>query len=77
MGILSTLITLPITGPMKGSLWTARKIHEAAEQQFLDPASIRAELTRLESLLLAGEISDDVYDAAEFDLLKRLQAASK
>lgn len=73
MGLLRTLVTLPVAGPLQGSLWIARKIHEAAEQELNDPAAIRRALARLEQQLLAGEISEEAYDTVELELLQRLQ----
>lgn len=75
MGLLRALVSLPVAGPLKGSLWVARKVHEAAEQQVNDPGTIRRELRRLETALLAGEISEEVYDEAELALLARLREA--
>lgn len=77
MGLVSRLLTLPVTAPVSGSLWVTRKIHEAAERDFNDPAAIRAQLSRLEAQLLAGEISEDAYDDAELDLLLRLKEAQR
>lgn len=73
MGLLRSLVTLPVAGPLKGSVWVARKIHEAAEQQFNDPGAIRRELRRLEAALMAGDISEEAYDDAELRLLTRLK----
>ncbi|MEL6644563.1 MAG: gas vesicle protein GvpG [Pseudomonadota bacterium] len=73
MGVLSRLVTLPVAGPLTGSLWLARKIHETAEEELNDPARIRAELARLEADLLSGRITEDAYDAAETTLLMRLR----
>ena len=39
-----------------------------------NPASIRKALASLEQQLLAGEISEEAYDAAETELLLRLKA---
>lgn len=75
MGLLRTLVSLPVAGPVKGTLWLAGKVQEAAEQEFNNPGSIRKELVALESQLLAGEISEDAYDVAETALLIRLKAA--
>ncbi len=75
MGILTSLLGLPVSGPMKGSLWVARKIHEATEQKMNDPGEIRRELERLEQALLSGEISEETYDTAETALLARLRDA--
>mgnify|MGYP001798348370 CR=1 FL=1 len=73
MGLVARLVTLPVSAPIRGSLWLARKVHEAAAQEFYDPGAIRAKLARLEAQLLAGEISEDAYDAAELALLERLK----
>lgn len=73
MGLFGTILSLPVSGPVKGSLWVARQIHEAAEREANDPAALRRELGRLEKALLAGEISEDDYDAAETLLLQRLR----
>ena len=74
MGLLRQLLRLPVTGPAQATIWVARQVHAAATQEWQDPALIRAELRRLEAALLAGEIDDATYDAAEADLLARLQA---
>lgn len=75
MGLLTTLLTLPISGPVRGAMWVAEKIHEAALSEFHDPRAIKAALTDLERALDAGEIDDDAYEAAESELLDRLEAA--
>lgn len=75
MGILSAVLTLPVAGPMKGSLWVARQVNQAVEADFNDPASIRRQLEQLETSLLAGELSEEAYDVAELVLLRRLQEA--
>lgn len=76
MGVLRSLLLAPVSGPMKGTLWVAGKIQETAEREFNDPAAIRKALASLEQRLLAGEISEEGYDAAETELLMRLKAVS-
>ena len=76
MGILRSLVLLPVKGPMDGAVWVAHKINESVQQEWNDPASIRKSLVSLEKQLLAGEISEDDYDTAETDLLMRLKALS-
>ncbi len=75
MGLLRSLITLPVAGPIKGSLWVARQVHDAAEREVNDPGAIRQELARLESAFLAGDISEADYDDEELVLLQRLRDA--
>ncbi len=74
MGILRTLLTAPIKAPVNGTLWVARKVEEAANREFNDPATLRQTLHELEQQLLSGQISEEDYDTAETDLLVRLKA---
>ncbi|MEO0667442.1 MAG: gas vesicle protein GvpG [Pseudomonadota bacterium] len=74
MGLLSSLILLPVKGPMDGAVWVANKVNESVQQEWNNPASIRKALVSLEKQLLAEEISEDAYDAAETELLLRLKA---
>jgi len=74
MGILRSLLTLPVCAPVNGTLWIGRKVHEASEREFNDPASLRKALQSLEKKLLSGEISEEAYDAEEMVLLLRLKA---
>ncbi|MEM1273965.1 MAG: gas vesicle protein GvpG [Pseudomonadota bacterium] len=73
MGLLSSILTAPISAPGKATLWLARRLAQAAEDEANNPAALRAALADAESQLLAGEISEDTYDAIEHDLLTRLQ----
>ncbi|ETX15866.1 gas vesicle protein [Roseivivax halodurans JCM 10272] len=73
MGLVSKLLTLPVTGPAAGAFWVARKLAETAEAQRNDPATLRAALGEAERRLLAGEIDEEAYDALESDLLERLR----
>jgi len=73
MGLIRSLLTLPVSGPMQGSLWLARKIHETAESEINDPVAIRRALGSLEADLEAGRIDEATYDAAEEVLMTRLE----
>lgn len=77
MGILSTLLTLPVSGPIKGALWVAQKIHESAEAELHDPAAIKRALIDMERRLDAGEIDEETFEAAETVLLDRLMEAQR
>ena len=76
MGLLSTLVLMPIKGPMDGAVWVAKKIDESVQQERNDPASIRKALASLEQQLLSGDISEEDYDIAETELLLRLKAVT-
>lgn len=77
MGLLSTLLTAPVSGPTKGVLWVARRIAEQAEAERNSPAALRAALAEAEARLLAGDLSEAAYDEIEDDLLARLGAAGR
>ena len=76
MGLLTRLLTLPVSAPAGGALWIARQVAEAAERERNDPATLKAALTAAERALEAGEIDEATYDRIEDDLLERLRAAS-
>ena len=75
MGLLTSLLTLPVAGPIKGALWVMRQVHEAAEAEFYDPGAIKRALVALERQLDAGEIDEETFEQAEALLLDRLDAA--
>lgn len=73
MGLLTTLLTLPVAGPAKAAWWIAEKLHEQALAEMNDPKTIKAEIAELERLLLAGEIDEATYEEQELALLTRLR----
>ncbi len=72
MGKLTTLLTLPVAGPIKGVLWIGEKVAEQAEREMYNPEKIRGKLMELELRYDLGEISEEEYLAAEDELLERL-----
>ncbi len=74
MGMLRSLLLLPVKGPMDGAFWVMQKIHEAALEEFNDPATIKRALAALEQALMRDDITEDDYDKAETELLLRLKA---
>lgn len=74
MGLLRSLLLLPLKGPVDGALWVTGQIMEAAEAEFNNPATLRKTLHQLEQDLIAGRISEDEYDEAETNILWRLRA---
>lgn len=73
MGLLTALLTLPVSAPVKTAWWVAEKLHEQAIAERDDPATIKAAIAHLEERLLAGEITEDAYEDAELELLTRLR----
>nr|WP_202516664.1 MULTISPECIES: gas vesicle protein GvpG [unclassified Streptomyces] len=61
--------------PVRGSAWAVRQVLREAERIYYDPATVRAELARLEEQLEAGEITEEEFDRREDELLDRLEIA--
>ncbi|AJP04660.1 gas vesicle protein [Streptomyces cyaneogriseus subsp. noncyanogenus] len=76
MGLISEVLLLPFA-PVRGSAWAVRQVLQEAERIYYDPATVRAELAKLEELLEAGEISEEEFDRREDELLDRLEIASR
>ncbi|MFF7734064.1 MULTISPECIES: gas vesicle protein GvpG [unclassified Streptomyces] len=76
MGLISEVLLLPLA-PARGSAWAIRQVLQEAERIYYDPATVRAELGRLEERLEAGEITEEEFDRLEDDLLDRLEIASR
>ncbi|MCZ9351639.1 MULTISPECIES: gas vesicle protein GvpG [Streptomyces] len=76
MGLISEVLLLPFA-PVRGSAWAIRQVLNEAERIYYDPATVRAELARLEEQLEAGEITEEEFDRQEDGLLDRLEIASR
>lgn len=73
MGLIGEVLMLPFA-PVRGSAWAVRQVLREAERIYYDPATVRAELARLEEQLEAGEITEEEFDRREDELLDRLEA---
>jgi hypothetical protein len=73
VGLISGLLTLPLA-PVRGTVWLAERIQEAAEEELYDDSSIRAELLELEALRESGEFDEQELAEAEDALIERLVA---
>lgn len=74
MGLITGLLTLPIA-PVRGVVWVAEKLNDAAERELRDPAVLRAQLALLNRELEDGDISLEEFEREEERLLDRLHAA--
>lgn len=74
MGILSGLLFLPVTGPMRGLHWLLERLHEEADAALRDEGRAFAELIDLGMRHGAGQITDAEYAAEEAALLERLDS---
>ncbi|MEV6957904.1 gas vesicle protein GvpG [Streptomyces sp. NPDC051207] len=76
MGLITEVLLLPFA-PVRGSAWAVRQVLNEAERIYYDPATVRAELSRLEERLEAGEITEEEFDRMEDELLDRLETAER
>lgn len=75
MGLLLSILTAPITGPLRAVIWTAEQIQEAAERELYDVGAIQTQLATLGRELDAGEIDEATFAQQETLLLDRLDEA--
>lgn len=73
MGILVKLLMLPITSPVNGLAFIARKLQEQAEDEFYDEGTVRSTLVELELAYELGEIDEEEYQESEDALLAWLK----
>ena len=71
MGLITGLLGLPLA-PLRGTLAAAEQIRQQAEDEYYDPATIRAQLAEVDRQRAAGELSDDEATAWEDELVDRL-----
>ncbi|MFE9634095.1 gas vesicle protein GvpG [Streptomyces sp. NPDC006463] len=71
MGLLTQLLTAPLA-PVRAVVWVAERVVDKANEEYYDPAPVRAALADLEGQLLRGEIDQATFDRAEDELLDRL-----
>jgi hypothetical protein len=69
--LLTGLLGLPLA-PVRGVLWVAEQVRDQAEEQYYDPARIRAHLDRVDEARRAGELSEAEATELENELLQRL-----
>ena len=72
MGLIRSLLTAPVTGPLKGVMWLAEKLQERAEGEIYNEGAVRGRLMELELMLDAGQITEDEYQEAEDGLVALL-----
>ncbi|NEC69844.1 gas vesicle protein GvpG [Streptomyces sp. SID9727] len=73
MGLITGLLTLPVA-PVRGVVWVAEKLNDAAERELRDPRVLRTQLALLNQELEAGDITIEEFEREEERLLDRLHA---
>lgn len=71
MGLITGILGLPLA-PLRGTVAAAEQVLAHAEDQYYDPAAIRAQLDEVERLRAEGALDDDEATAWEDELLERL-----
>ena len=71
---LGTIVTFPVSGPVRGFVWILRKIKEQVDTEMLDESLVEQDLVRLSLRHDLGEITEDEYLVQETALLDRLSA---
>ncbi|HJU89254.1 MAG TPA: gas vesicle protein GvpG [Gemmatimonadaceae bacterium] len=73
MGLLTSILFFPVTGPVAGIRWSLEKVQRVVQEEITDDTSIKQELMELQMLLELGDISDDEYVERERALMERLR----
>jgi chorismate mutase len=73
VGLVTGLLGLPLL-PVRGVVWLAEQVLEQAEEQFYDPARIRAQLEQVDEARRSGELSEQECVEIENELLQRLMS---
>ncbi|MGH7646737.1 MAG: gas vesicle protein GvpG [Gemmatimonadaceae bacterium] len=73
MGLLSKLLTFPVSGPVAGIKWSLEMVERAAREELTDDTPIKQELMELQLELESGNINDAQYVEREANIMKRLR----
>lgn len=73
MGLLSSILLAPFTGPWSGTMWTLDKVQRSVEEQLIDDTPIKEDLMNLQLALEVGDIDDDEYLRREAEIMQRLR----
>ena len=71
MGFFRGLLTFPLA-PVRGTVWIAERLLDAAERELNNPAAIERQLADAEAAHERGELSDEQLTDLEDELLRRL-----
>jgi hypothetical protein len=71
VGLITGILGLPLA-PLRGTIWAAEQILEAAEDEYYDPARIKEQLEAEERARAAGELTEDEATELEDALVDRL-----
>lgn len=72
MGLLSNVVLLPVTGPVRGFRAILEAIQAEVEAQMPDQGQVQGKLMELELRHQAGQIDDAEYEAEQTRLLEEM-----
>jgi hypothetical protein len=75
--MLTNLLTLPVSGPFRLTMWIVRTLAEQAEAELYDEGKIRKDLAQLEMRFEAEEIDEAEFEQLEEELMARLRESRK
>ena len=75
MGLFTAIGTLPLA-PVRGVVWIADRIGQAADQELRDPAVLRARLAALNEDFENGTIDEERFEREEEALLDLLEEST-
>ncbi|HEY7861193.1 MAG: gas vesicle protein GvpG [Gemmatimonadales bacterium] len=73
MGLLSSILLFPVTGPVAGIKWTLGKVQRVVEDELVDDTPVKQALMELQMRLELGDIDDDTYLIEETALMRQLR----
>jgi hypothetical protein len=73
LGLLTYLLTFPVSGPIAGIQWSLHQVQRIVDDELTDDTPIKQELMELQMRLEMGEIDDGEYRAHEATLMTRLR----
>jgi hypothetical protein len=73
VGLLSTIVFWPVTGPVAGIKWTLGKVQRVVEDELVDDTPVKEALMELQMRLELGDIDDEAYVAEEAALMRQLR----
>ncbi|MFI7618643.1 gas vesicle protein GvpG [Nonomuraea terrae] len=77
MGLVTGILTFPVSAPLRGLVWLAERIQDQAEMELHSPTSVRRRLEEIEEARRAGEISEEEERQAVEEVLQRVTATRR
>jgi len=73
VGLLSSILFFPVTGPVAGIKWTLGKVQRVVEDELVDDTPVKQSLMELQMRLELGDIDDAEYLEEEAELMRQLR----